>query len=116
MSAQVVMPNVAQLAPRMRLTRRGRFVFFGLPAALLLATLLTLALGALLSPAKASDSSDSTRQMATIVVQPGDTLWNIAERVAPGRDPRDVVGEIASLNGLDASQLKAGQDLFIPSK
>lgn len=33
------------------------------------------------------------------VVQPGDTLWSIAERVAPDQDPRPVVDELREING-----------------
>ncbi|MGH9210023.1 MAG: LysM peptidoglycan-binding domain-containing protein [Acidimicrobiales bacterium] len=33
------------------------------------------------------------------VVQPGDTLWSIAERVAPRADPRHVVTELRELTG-----------------
>jgi hypothetical protein len=29
-----------------------------------------------------------------VVVRPGDTLWTIAERLAPGEDPRPVVDEV----------------------
>jgi hypothetical protein len=35
----------------------------------------------------------------TYVVQPGDTLWSIAERMAPGDDPRHVVAELNELVG-----------------
>ncbi|MBO9705620.1 MULTISPECIES: LysM peptidoglycan-binding domain-containing protein [Arthrobacter] len=115
MSAQAVAITGTQTAPRMRLTRRGRFVFFGLPAALLLAAIITVALGMLLTPAIASDTH-SVGSSQTVVVQPGDTVWAIAQRVAPGRDTREVVGEIARLNDLKASEIVAGQDLFVPAQ
>ncbi|MEZ2371859.1 MULTISPECIES: LysM peptidoglycan-binding domain-containing protein [Arthrobacter] len=114
MSAQAVAITRTQAAPRMRLTRRGRFVFFGLPAALLLAAIITFALGTLLTPAIASDTH-AVGSSQTVVVQPGDTVWDIAQRVAPGRDTREVVGEIARLNDLKASEIVAGQDLFVPA-
>jgi len=100
----------------MRLTRRGRFVFFGLPAALLLATFITFALGTLLTPAIASDGHSGSAPTQVVMVQPGDTVWAIAQRVAPGRDTREVVGEIARLNDMKASELVAGQDLFVPAQ
>lgn len=33
------------------------------------------------------------------VVQPGDTLWSIAEQIAPGSDPRPVVDALREANG-----------------
>jgi len=50
----------------------------------------------------------------TYVVAPGDTLWAIAERAAPGDDPRAVVLAIAQLNGLDGTTLVPGQTLVLP--
>jgi LysM repeat protein len=44
-------------------------------------------------------------------VQSGDTLWSIASRVAPGRDPRDEVARLQRLNHLDGVDLAAGQVL-----
>ncbi|MFN8035780.1 MAG: LysM peptidoglycan-binding domain-containing protein [Acidimicrobiia bacterium] len=32
--------------------------------------------------------------VVTYVVQPGDSLWSIAQRLAPGRDPRPIVDEL----------------------
>jgi hypothetical protein len=32
---------------------------------------------------------------ATIVVEPGDSLWTVAERLAPGSDPRPVVDALS---------------------
>jgi LysM repeat protein len=48
---------------------------------------------------------------AVVVVQPGDTLWTIAERVAPERDPRDIVTELRRRNGLPSADVRAGQRL-----
>jgi hypothetical protein len=40
-----------------------------------------------------------TVSVRTIVVQPGDTLWGIAGRLAPGQDPRPVVDALAAAHG-----------------
>jgi hypothetical protein len=48
------------------------------------------------------------------VVAPGDTLWGIARKIAPDRDPRPLVDAIARENRLSAGDLSAGQSLTIP--
>ncbi|MEC5190593.1 MULTISPECIES: LysM peptidoglycan-binding domain-containing protein [unclassified Arthrobacter] len=101
----------------LKLTRRGRFVFIGVPLILLAALILSFS-GFFSAPAKAAESAAelSPTPSVTVTVQPGESLWAIARTVAPERDPRDVVSEIIELNNLEASQLEAGQALFIPSK
>jgi nucleoid-associated protein YgaU len=37
-----------------------------------------------------------------VVVEPGDTLWSIAKRVAPDRDPREVVDALVQARGTAA--------------
>jgi nucleoid-associated protein YgaU len=49
-----------------------------------------------------------------VVVQAGDTLWSIAERVRPGDDPREVVSEIATVNGVQPGGLTVGASLVVP--
>lgn len=49
------------------------------------------------------------------VVRPSDTLWSIARRVAPERDPRSVVDAIAAANGVRGDALVPGQTLSIPA-
>jgi nucleoid-associated protein YgaU len=49
-----------------------------------------------------------------VVVQAGDTLWSIAERVRPGDDPREVVSEIAMVNGVQPGGLTVGASLVVP--
>ena len=51
---------------------------------------------------------------SSYVVREGDTLWSIAERVAPGADPRPVVDALVTVNGVDAGSLVPGQLLVIP--
>ena len=49
----------------------------------------------------------------TYVVQAGDTLWSIAERLSPGEDPRPVVDALAEANGVRAGDLVPGQTLVV---
>ena len=49
-----------------------------------------------------------------VVVQPGQTLWSLAERYAgPGIDPRAYVDAILAVNGLDAPP-QAGMRIKLP--
>jgi LysM repeat protein len=49
------------------------------------------------------------------VVNEGDTLWEIAERLRPAEDPRKTVDEIVEINGLTEPVLTPGQELVLPS-
>jgi hypothetical protein len=110
-------PAAAAKQAPLRLTRRGRFVFFGVPLILLAALILSLA-GFLNAPAKAADSAAelAVTPAVTVTVQPGESLWTIAGSVAPERDPRDVVADIVQLNNLGAARVLPGQQLYIPTK
>lgn len=61
-------------------------------------------------------SAPAAQQVPTqvVVVQAGDTLWSIAQRVRPGDDPRDVAAEIATVNGVQAGGLTVGASLVVP--
>jgi hypothetical protein len=99
---------------RLRLTVRGRRVL-----ATLAALPAVIAIGwALLSggSALASLDSPSTQSFSTLTVAAGDTLWSIAEEVAPQADPRDVVDAFVRLNAIDGATLQAGARLAIPAE
>jgi nucleoid-associated protein YgaU len=49
-----------------------------------------------------------------IVVQPGDTLWTIAEEHYPGDDVRARVQDIEAANGLAGPRIEVGQSLKLP--
>jgi len=88
--------------------RRRRTVAVGAPA--LPAVLMSpLAAGAV---RRGEPSAPAAQQV--VVVQSGDTLWSIAQRVRPGDDPRAVVDEIAALNGVQAGGLTVGASLAVP--
>jgi LysM repeat protein len=92
----------------LRLTRRGRVViliFFVLMASLASAVLFTTA-------SRANDPE--TGPAPTVVVQPHDTLWSIAARTAPRRDPYAAVAEIQRLNGLTNVFISPGDMLVLP--
>jgi nucleoid-associated protein YgaU len=64
---------------------------------------------------RSAPAPDPTAPAAsTYVVQPGDTLWAIAERAAPGQDPRQVVEAVDRANGLNGGDIVPGQALVIP--
>jgi LysM repeat protein len=94
--------------PRLRLTRRGRVVLIGL------FLLLVATIAVVLSPA--ARGADPTGPAPTVVVQPGDTLWSVAERHRPSRDPYAVIREIRRLNGLSSNIVHVGQELTLPQQ
>lgn len=98
---------------RLRLTVRGRRVLAtlaALPAAVALAWAVIGGGSALAS----RDAGVAAGGFETVTVSPGDTLWSIAEEVAPNADPRDAVDAIARLNAIDGGGLIAGQTISIP--
>ncbi len=51
----------------------------------------------------------------TVVVQPGQTLWELAAAAAPpGSDPRAYVDAIVARNDLEGGLVEAGQRLELP--
>ena len=107
---EVPPPRVAVAArretrPAIQLTRRGRAVV-GLAVGIALGGALWLAhSGALAS------SAPHRSPLSTVVVRPDDTLWSIATRVAPDRDPRVVVSELERRNDLTDPTVHVGQVL-----
>lgn len=59
-------------------------------------------------------SAGGARVVGPVVVQPGDTLWSVAQRADPGADPRAVVDSIRELNGLQSDSVGVGVVLQVP--
>ena len=92
-------------------TRRGRLVLV-----LSLAALLFAAFSIGRARSEASTSTPVAPQLTQVTVQPGETLWAVAQRVAPDNDPRDIVQLIRRVNHLSGSGLQVGQQLLLPAK
>jgi hypothetical protein len=101
-------------APRLRLTRRGRAVFTTLAAVPLVAIAVFLGLGG--GDAVAGSAATGTTSFTYVSIAPGQSLWQLAEQVAPQADPREVVADILALNGLRSADVQPGQKLAIPSQ
>lgn len=104
------------LAPAGRLPastyRRRRAVAAGLVVALVLAVSAVLGMvGG--GPLPAPDRPADVRGGSTYVVQPGDTLWSIAERLDPTGDPRPIVDRLARAHG--GTVLHVGERLPLPA-
>ena len=54
------------------------------------------------------------RNLTSVIVQPGQSLWAIAAQAAPGADPRSVIQEIVDLNALGGTSIQPGQRLLVP--
>lgn len=52
--------------------------------------------------------------VTSTVVRPGETLWEVAERVAPDSQPGAVIDRIRQLNGLSGSVVYSGEVLDVP--
>lgn len=98
-------PSPASVAPRARLTRRGAVVV-SVAVAVLAGALVWLA--ALSAPAP---SAAHAAVPGVVTVQQGDTLWSLASRTAPDRDPRAEVERLKQLNHLSGVGLDVGQVL-----
>jgi hypothetical protein len=99
--------------PHLRITRRGR-------AVLTLLIAIPLAIGAAVTGVGAIGAAAGTHSGSTsfqyVTVEPGESLWQVAQSVAPGADPRDVVADILNLNDLSSGEVQPGQRLAIPTR
>ena len=96
---------------RIRVYRRRRtvaVVFVGLVVAAILALVFVG------GRASADGSAPGRiRPAAVYVVRPGDTLWDIAVTLAPGRDPRVVVAALERSAG--GAAIVSGQRIVLPA-
>ena len=79
-----------------------------------LAAVAVLAVAGLVLQSTAAES-DVPDRTTSIVVAPGDTLWDIAAAATPaGHSPHATVAAISELNAVDPSSLQPGMVLVVP--
>jgi predicted Zn-dependent protease len=105
-------PTRARVRVRVRLTPRGRLVALAFLVLLAFAVLTSVSALRAATQAGTGWPASPTRY---VTVQPGQTLWQIALRVAPSDDPRDTVDRIRSLNGIGGTTVQVGQRLVVPA-
>ncbi|HMM83173.1 MAG TPA: LysM peptidoglycan-binding domain-containing protein [Terrimesophilobacter sp.] len=98
--------------PRLRVTRRGRAVVTVLVTGLIIGLALMLSL---IGGMATANTDPATGAFEYVTVEAGQSLWQVAQSVAPGADPRDVISDIVRLNQLQSSVVRPGDRLAIPS-
>ncbi|SFR88722.1 LysM domain-containing protein [Agromyces sp. CF514] len=101
---------------RLRLTRRGRAVFTVLAALPLVLLVISFVLGSGGAAADVDGVGAGASSLAYLTVADGESLWSIAESLAPQGDPRELIDEIVRLNGLDDTVVQPGQRLALPAQ
>jgi hypothetical protein len=96
-----------------RLTRRGRIV-----VAAVFALIIGLSSVVLATSAQATRSGGGAgapgKYVAKVVVQPGQSLWAVAESSDPDADTRLVIADIEQMNSMTGDQLQPGETLWVP--
>lgn len=100
----------------LRLTRRGRLARTA--AIAVVGVGLAVAVGQQVvgqGVAASTESGVTPLRTERVVVKQGDSLWSIAQRMAPGADPREVVTELRELNGLRSNLIHPGDVVLVPA-
>lgn len=115
-AASVHYPSLGSTSVRstFRLTGRGRIVFTTLAAIPIVAAALVVALNGGLASAAGPSNAAAVVTFEYVTIHAGESLWQVAQSIAPTADPRDVIADIVSLNRLSADAVEPGQRLAVP--
>lgn len=88
-------------------------------ALLLLITLIAIPVTSMIILPKNATAVDSIDDIVykyyiTMEIQPGDSLWSIAEEYKYNQDSKDYIKEVKHINHLYSNQIIAGQKITIP--
>jgi hypothetical protein len=107
-------PSAAAPRTHLRLTRRGRVVLTTLAALPLVLGSVVLAVNGGGAAAEGAGSGGSAA-FDYVTVDSGQSLWELAQSIAPKQDPRDVIADIVNLNQLPSEAVQPGQRLALPA-
>ena len=100
---------------RVRLTPRGRLLA-RLAVITSLSILLLSGFAAVTGATAGSSDTAIPTPYVKVSVKPGDSLWSIAESIAPHGDRRSLVADIVDINHLESLELQAGQKIYVPTR
>ncbi len=103
-----VRPTQNKNQATLSLTVRGRRV-------VALLALLPIAIALFFLGTHTAQAMDSAPKTAIVKVEAGQTLWDVAVKVAPNEDPRSTIWTIREMNHLATSEVQAGQALTVPA-
>lgn len=103
--------GAAPVRTRLRITRRGRAV---LATAIALPLVLGTAAAVLNGGGAVATGTASQAEFSYVEVEAGQSLWSLAETIAPQADPREFISAIVRLNGLPSADVQPGERLAIP--
>ena len=112
--------NSARTAPAVTYVSRPVAIaraVMGWALILIIAVALLLGVGKQIQSAQATGAEVSASEVVKfeyVTIMTGDSLWALAEKYAPERDPRDFIAEIVALNNLSDSVVDAGMRLALP--
>ncbi|MGO4784591.1 LysM peptidoglycan-binding domain-containing protein [Cryobacterium sp. W22_MBD10_FK3] len=98
----------------LRLTRRGRAVFTTLAAVPLVLGAIGIAINGGMAAAEGTAGVGAVA-FEYVTIEAGQSLWQLAESIAPAQDPRDVIADIVNLNQLPSEAVQPGQRLALPA-
>jgi len=98
----------AATQPHLTLTRRGRVVISSLVASAI------IAVGLLFAGPGAQAGAEAGTEAPVYTVLAGETLWSIAQQLAPGQDPRMTIDQLMRTNNLRSADIRPGDVLLLP--
>ena len=107
-------PEIRRVS-HVRLTPRGRLLA-RLAVITSLSILLLSGFAAVTGATAGSSDTAIPSPYVKVSVKPGDTLWSIAESIAPSGDRRSSVADIVEINHLKSPELHAGKKIYIPTR
>jgi hypothetical protein len=105
MSAQIQ----GQMSPSARKFLRSTVVL-GLAAASIFGFVTT----AMATGSAANSSQAASSNFEYVTISAGQTLWGLAESMAPNTNPQDWMQEVVNLNNLTSTDLIPGQRIAVP--
>jgi cell division protein YceG involved in septum cleavage len=111
--------NLQQRKYKIQQARRTRQIFERILLTICIIALLAIGGSAMLTKATTQDESNDVyyKYFKQIEIEAGDTLWDIAGEymeIGPYQSRKEYMEEVASINQLKSTTIKAGQHLLIP--